>query len=295
MGQLRQSACYQKSENLTCLTCHDPHAAERPKDVTAFYRQKCLDCHTVSRAGLPPTGRLRKDRRTTAWPAPCHAATPDIRTSPSRTTASAGTGPSRRPAPNGSPNWCRSTTSPPGGRDQQRNLGLAYLESARKPEYVRYADAFTGRARDLLETVHAAGLRDAETAEALAEIRGKKTPREQRLRPGDARSERRPGRGARLALLDLAKWEMRTHYPAAVGLLKELVSLRRCSEDWCLLGMFICCRTSRGRRSRLGRPYDPTGSPPSSTPAGGSVRQLATSSAPKSTRKAQWLFQYRPG
>ena len=29
--QLRQSACYQRSAELTCLTCHAPHAREKPK------------------------------------------------------------------------------------------------------------------------------------------------------------------------------------------------------------------------------------------------------------------------
>src|SRR5262249_4006137 len=44
MEQLRRSNCYQKSE-MTCLTCHDPHARQRPANPVAFYRQKCLDCH----------------------------------------------------------------------------------------------------------------------------------------------------------------------------------------------------------------------------------------------------------
>jgi hypothetical protein len=30
--QLRQSACYQKSKELTCLSCDNPHAKEKPKD-----------------------------------------------------------------------------------------------------------------------------------------------------------------------------------------------------------------------------------------------------------------------
>ena len=41
---LRQSKCFQKSETLTCVTCHDPH---RPHDVAnaAASRRACLQCH----------------------------------------------------------------------------------------------------------------------------------------------------------------------------------------------------------------------------------------------------------
>ena len=61
IGQLRQSACYQKSADLTCLTCHDPHAAEKPNDPTAYYRQKCLGCHSAQACGLDEARRRAKD------------------------------------------------------------------------------------------------------------------------------------------------------------------------------------------------------------------------------------------
>lgn len=38
---LRQSKCFQKSDSLTCVTCHDPH---RPADAAAA-RESCLQCH----------------------------------------------------------------------------------------------------------------------------------------------------------------------------------------------------------------------------------------------------------
>ena len=41
---LRQSKCFQKSDSLTCVSCHDPH---RPHDAAnpAAARQACLQCH----------------------------------------------------------------------------------------------------------------------------------------------------------------------------------------------------------------------------------------------------------
>jgi tetratricopeptide (TPR) repeat protein len=53
---LRQSKCFQKSDSLTCVTCHDPH---RPHDTvkSAAAPQACLQCHApqacTDRPNLP--------------------------------------------------------------------------------------------------------------------------------------------------------------------------------------------------------------------------------------------------
>lgn len=41
---LKQSKCFQKSETMTCVTCHDPH---RPRSVTNAGSQSCLKCHAA--------------------------------------------------------------------------------------------------------------------------------------------------------------------------------------------------------------------------------------------------------
>jgi hypothetical protein len=41
---LTQSRCYQRSDTLTCLSCHDVHHTERRADA---YVQSCLKCHQV--------------------------------------------------------------------------------------------------------------------------------------------------------------------------------------------------------------------------------------------------------
>jgi Tfp pilus assembly protein PilF len=46
---LSLSVCMRKSgERMWCGTCHDPHSEPAPAEKTAYYRGKCLQCHTAS-------------------------------------------------------------------------------------------------------------------------------------------------------------------------------------------------------------------------------------------------------
>lgn len=47
---LMASPCF-RSSDMTCSTCHDVH--RRQRDATAF-SDRCLECHDVEHAGLPP-------------------------------------------------------------------------------------------------------------------------------------------------------------------------------------------------------------------------------------------------
>jgi hypothetical protein len=45
--QLSQSVCKRTSgDAMSCMSCHDPHYNPRPQEQSAFYRTKCLACHT---------------------------------------------------------------------------------------------------------------------------------------------------------------------------------------------------------------------------------------------------------
>jgi predicted CXXCH cytochrome family protein len=240
MEQLRQSACYQKSKDLTCLTCHDPHASEKPKDLTAFHRQHCLSCHTVQSCRLDHAQRVTKDATDNC--VACHMPRSDtdiphlafthhrIGLHTAKPSSAAQRTPDLVPIDN---------VSHLSAVDQQRNLGLAYLQASRKLEYGQYASAFVYRARKLLEAVDAAGLHDADTAGALADLYlstdlvRSKLYAQQALDAKDASAEVRAN-----ALILLASCEMKLHnYQAAIELLKQLVPLRRNSEDWVMLGM----------------------------------------------------------
>lgn len=254
IAQLRQSACYQRSENLTCLTCHDPHSREKPNDPKAYYRQKCLSCHTVQACGLNEIERRAKDAADNCLT--CHmprgdTEIPHIAFTNHRIV--------RRPTP-------RPTDLKPGGSlltddisgrvpelvpldaiphltslDRDRNLGLAYFTASRNPVYVRYGydEVFQERARTLLERVDASGLRDPETWAALAEIHREKD----RLLAGSyarkALQDKAISVEARISsLLVLADTAMQDRqYDRAVLRLDEVVRRQRAANDWYFLGL----------------------------------------------------------
>jgi Tetratricopeptide repeat/Cytochrome c554 and c-prime len=44
---LAQSVCKQRSgDSMSCMSCHDPHSWPSPEEKVAYYRDKCLMCHT---------------------------------------------------------------------------------------------------------------------------------------------------------------------------------------------------------------------------------------------------------
>ncbi|MFZ0758672.1 MAG: hypothetical protein WAM69_01875 [Candidatus Sulfotelmatobacter sp.] len=51
---MRLSKCYRKSGGrLGCLSCHDPHVQPSRQEAPAYFRQKCLACHTEKSCALP--------------------------------------------------------------------------------------------------------------------------------------------------------------------------------------------------------------------------------------------------
>jgi tetratricopeptide (TPR) repeat protein len=125
--------------------------------------------------------------------------------------------------------------------DQRRNLGLAYYTAFRDPVNTRhgFADTFRERARELLEPVDAAGLREPETAAALAELYW---PKDRDYATAYARQALQAtgiSVEARIsAELILAGADMQDGaFDSAGRRLGELVRLRRAADDWYYLGV----------------------------------------------------------
>jgi len=58
---MRLSKCYLKSAGgLSCITCHDPHVQPSAQEIPAYFRQRCLTCHTEKSCVLPLSLRQRK-------------------------------------------------------------------------------------------------------------------------------------------------------------------------------------------------------------------------------------------
>lgn len=55
------SQCYLKTGGkLACITCHDPHREPSPQEAPAFFRNKCLTCHTDKGCSLSVAARMTK-------------------------------------------------------------------------------------------------------------------------------------------------------------------------------------------------------------------------------------------
>jgi len=58
---MRLSKCFLKSgSQLSCITCHDPHVQPSAQKAPAYFRQKCLGCHTEKSCAIPLAIRQRK-------------------------------------------------------------------------------------------------------------------------------------------------------------------------------------------------------------------------------------------
>jgi hypothetical protein len=56
VGLLKRSRCYVSSPTMSCSTCHDVHAPERP---AATYSSRCLSCHRVESCTVAKTPGLK--------------------------------------------------------------------------------------------------------------------------------------------------------------------------------------------------------------------------------------------
>jgi hypothetical protein len=73
---MRASRCFRASAGkLSCLTCHDLHLSPAGSEAAAYYKSKCLTCHTDRSCGLPQAAR---DARAADNCTSCHMPKRDV-------------------------------------------------------------------------------------------------------------------------------------------------------------------------------------------------------------------------
>jgi hypothetical protein len=236
--QLRLSRCYQQSE-LTCTTCHNPHARPRETERVSYHRAQCLTCHTQDTCTVDPGIRLAESPEDNCMT--CHMPTSDTDIPHlAFTHHRIGIHPPRPESPTAARSEKGlvplSDLSAFSELDRQRNLGLAHVYAAEDEAEPERAREHEVRAYEILRTVWAEGLRDVEVAAALALLAGRAGhdagPYVQyALSQPDA-----PPMARINTLLASAAWHAeRGELARALASARELVRLRRASGDWRLL------------------------------------------------------------
>ncbi len=238
--QLHLSRCYQASESLTCLTCHDPHGEPRPEDATAHYQAACLGCHRPEACKVAPDRRRRESPGNDC--VQCH-----MPRSPTEVPHLAFT--HHRIAVHDRPAAPAARTPGEGAlrpfldlsrltdADRKRSLGLGYLEAANREKEPALAADDRERALELMDDARAAGVRDAALDVGLARLLfdlgegGVQRHAEEALTHPELAGQ---DRCTALFLLADAQ-SARGHHAKAATALRELTRLRRHSTDWLLL------------------------------------------------------------
>ncbi len=254
--QMRLSRCYQESAGLTCTTCHDPHAKPAEADRVDYFRRKCLTCHTEDACGLEPEARLAHNREDNCVACHMPQSPTDIphfafthhRVGRHELNASPAEPPAEPATAQGVigrlvPIHDLSHLPP---LEQQRCLGLANLEVSDKQRSPAAHNTYRERAVRLLTGVHQAGLRDRDVEASLARIYWERNDLQRALVLAAGALEAPGTSGARAnALFLLADSHLAIGQPGqALPYLQQLVTTRRQSEDWVLLGV---CQRSLGR------------------------------------------------
>jgi len=236
--QLHLSRCYQASAQLTCLTCHDPHARTPRQGIALADGSSCLKCHATERCKVDKARQTREspDNNCIQCHMPrsetdiahlafthhrigIHAKKPDQERTPAGPAA-------LKPV---------LDLGRLGAVERARSLGLANLEMADKQRTPQLAAPYLTRTIDALTAVSDQGLRDPELLAALDLARfllARTAPaNESLLNHADLSPSSRCG-----VLFAHAYAHVQNGAPeAALPYLRELTRLRRHATDWLLL------------------------------------------------------------
>jgi hypothetical protein len=242
VAQMRQSRCYQRSDSLTCITCHSPHASVAAAERIAHHRATCQACHVEPACGVALAVRTADNANDCVA---CHmpqssTEIPHIafthhrigihRPEASRAKVAAD---QLRLAP------VLAHSSLP-ELDRRRALGLAHLQYFRDHDQEGTSRHHLAEARTLISATLAAGLMDAPLAEARAELAAAEGNSAEAARwaatalTGSHLTANERASALRL-LAGIALTENRVH--EARQHLEELTALRRDPRDWFLLAV----------------------------------------------------------
>jgi predicted CXXCH cytochrome family protein len=173
--QMHLSKCYQASETMSCLACHDPHNEPRPTQRERHYKSVCLSCHEPAACKVDAAVQRKESPSNNC--VHCH-----MPTSPTEIPHLAFThhrigvhDAAAKPAPQESPVAGTLTPFFDLSRwsevDRQRSLGLGYMEAAHMAKRADLAEEYRVRALKLLTAVRDQGLRDPALDANLARLR----------------------------------------------------------------------------------------------------------------------------
>lgn len=242
VDQLRQSRCWQESQ-LTCTTCHNPHALPKNRVQDDYYRAVCLQCHNDQSCRV--ASQVREERSPDNNCVECHmpgteTEIPHLAFTHHRIGLHPdgprprhdSTGPGKLEPISDLTAWS--------DLDQQRMLGMALLEFAGSQRGQQHAESYRRHALELLSEVWTQGLRDSETASALTALTAP---------TGDSRrglfaaavvknSERSPEAHVNALLAMALMHADNGDFPQAEKLMQDVVARRRVAGDWELLAEF---------------------------------------------------------
>jgi Cytochrome c554 and c-prime len=261
--QMRQSKCYQETKTFSCLTCHGPHGEPEGEARTRHYLQVCQGCHQPESCRVSPERRERENPRNDC--VACHmpptptdiphlafthhrVAIHDV--SRDREGAVPTSDPPDSPAAGTLTLRPVLDISPLSPSDQQRSLGLAYLEVARKEESPVRRRQYQQQALALLSEVRAAGGADGTVDAWLARLRFELgMPQVERSALAALADPQLTGQDLCNALFLLADARFQQkRYEEAIQTLDQLGKLRRHSLQWLLMAQ---CQKEIGNEAAM--------------------------------------------
>lgn len=242
--QMHLSRCYQGSETLTCVTCHNPHGEPEAAERTAYYKAICLNCHQPERCTVSPA-QLRKESPANDC-IQCHMPRsavdiPHLAFTHHRIGIHTKSQDGAAAAAHGAGELRPFLKLPPiSDSDLKWSLGEAYRLLSLEDADAREREEHGSRALDLLSAAHKAGIPNGELDAALAQICFRRKVGEPlALAQSALANPELSGQSRCDALFVLAREQAALgKLPNAIAALEELTQLRRYAFDWLYLANY---------------------------------------------------------